>query len=141
MKRLLRLVAVSSLVVGGIRFIGPVKSTEEENVVPKESSLASSANGENGPTTTAPTPVPDAGLPEIGIAYPEKSDVLAILHRAREMRQQWQFDSALMLVSQALAIDPSSPLAKAMEREISQILNRLRAPGPQQQAKQRRYAV
>jgi gamma-glutamylcysteine synthetase len=73
-------------------------------------------------------PSPETGPAEAGNTYPEKNEVLAILYRARELRQKSQFRAALELVSQALAVDPHSPAAQTMEREIAEILKRLRTP-------------
>jgi hypothetical protein len=85
-----------------------------------------STTGDMAPSQ--PVPPPETSPAAAGDVYPEKNEVLAILYRARELRQKSQFQSALELVSQALAVDPHSPAAQTMEREIADILKRLRTP-------------
>jgi hypothetical protein len=82
--------------------------------------------------SSQPVPPPETSPTPGGEVYPEKNEVLAILYRARELRQKSQYQSAWELVSQALVVDPNSPAAQSMEREIAEILKRLRAPENQE---------
>ena len=60
-----------------------------------------------------------------GTSYPEKSEVEALLYRARELQQKGQFESALTLVNQALQYDPHSPAATALKTELEEIIKRI----------------
>jgi hypothetical protein len=64
-------------------------------------------------------------VPERSDAYPEKSEVVAILHRAREMQRKFQFENAMELVSEALEIDPRSPAAQNMQRQLVEMLKKV----------------
>ncbi|WP_157605524.1 hypothetical protein [Schlesneria paludicola] len=141
MKRLLVIALVCAFPLSCLRSPDHVPSATNVNQPPQELSVAPRANATGELATASSTPIPDLGVPDVAIAYPEKSDVLAMLYRAREMRQQWQFESALALVSHALALDPSSPMAQSMEREIAEILKRLRDPGTQHRTRVLRYAA
>ena len=59
------------------------------------------------------------------LTYPEKSEVEALLYRARELRQKGKFESALTLVNQALQYDPHSPAATALKTELEEIIKRI----------------
>lgn len=107
-------------------------SSKGETVPPKETAVASVSSAKGDISASQPVPPPETSPSDIGTVYPEKSEVLAILYRARELQQTSQFQSALELVSQALIVDPQSPAAQSMEREIAEILKRLRAPENQQ---------
>lgn len=109
----------------------PVPS-KGEAVPPKDAAAAPGSSAKGEISASKPVPLPENGPSDTGIVYPEKDDVVAILHRARELRQKSQFQSAMELVSQALVVDPHSPAAQSMEREIAEILKRLRAPENQQ---------
>jgi hypothetical protein len=90
---------------------------------------ANPANSTNGDMAASqPVPPPETSPSAAGDVYPEKNEVLAILYRARELRQKSQFQPALELISQALTLDPHSPAAQTMDREIADILKRLRTP-------------
>jgi hypothetical protein len=73
----------------------------------------------------SPTNVPPAAD---GPVYPEKADVVAILFRARELRQKFQFHGALDLVSKALELDPHSPSALSMQHELVETLKKIQGP-------------
>lgn len=107
-------------------------STMDVPLAPKETTgaTAGSANGQITPAQQVPVVVTNS--PDAAIVYPERNEVLAILVRARELQQQWQYQTALELVSHALDLDPHSPAAQTMEREIAEFLKRLRVPGNQQ---------
>jgi hypothetical protein len=76
-------------------------------------------------------PLTDAGPAVDELIYPEKADVVAILFRARELRQKSQFHKALDLVAQALEIDAHSPSALSMQRELVEIVKKIQKPeGP-----------
>jgi hypothetical protein len=81
-------------------------------------------------TPTSLVPVPPTEVPEAAdaLVYPEKADVVAILFRARELRQKFQFRGALDLVSKALELDPHSPSALSMQHELVETLKRIQAP-------------
>lgn len=110
-------------------------STNDESVPPKVNNVASGSS--DALKISESQPVPRDSVPsDAGTVYPEKNEVLAILHRARELKQKSQFQPAMELVTQALAVDPHSPAATSMERELAEILKRLKAqenknrPGP-----------
>ena len=145
MKRVFFLVIVCALPIGCSKSSDRPVSTQGTMPTGKEIAIATPQAGRGEAavsTVTLPdvTSVATANADSLGIAnaYPEQSDVLAILHRARELRQQWKFDSALMLVSQALALDPASPLAQSMEREIADLLKRLKTREPHQRTEKLR---
>jgi hypothetical protein len=101
-------------------------SSDGETLPTKETAIASGSSLTGDTSTSQPVPPPDSRPSDTGTVYPEKNEVLAILYRARELRQKSQFQPALELVSQALAVDPDSPAAQTMERELAEILKRLR---------------
>lgn len=82
--------------------------------------------------------LPNGGIPpdEIppsaaGHPYPERNDVVAMLHRARELHDRFQFQAALDLVGRALEADPQSPAARELERQLVELLQRVRdVPAP-----------
>jgi hypothetical protein len=81
-------------------------------------------------TRPALVPVPSTDVPAAadGLVYPEKADVVAILFRARELRQKFQFHGALDLVSKALELDPHSPSALSMQHELVETLKKIQGP-------------
>src|SRR5258708_30114654 len=84
------------------------------------------------PKETGPSLVPalPADVPPVAdrLVYPEKADVVAILFRARELRQRFQFHGALDLVSKALELDPHSPSALSMQHELVETLKKIQGP-------------
>ncbi len=103
--------------------------TSKGETPPTKDASRTSGDSTGGDSVGAqPVPAPETGPAEAGSNYPEKNEVLAILYRARELRQKSQFQAALELVSQALVVDPHSPAAQTMERELAEILKRLRTP-------------
>jgi hypothetical protein len=107
-------------------------SSKAKTVPPKKTGVASGSFARDEISASQPVPPPETRPSDSGSVYPEKNEVLAILYRARELRQKSQFQSALELVSQARVVDPHSPAAQIMEREIAEILKRLGAPENQQ---------
>jgi len=81
-------------------------------------------------TASSPAPVPltDASPAVDALDYPEKADVVAILFRTRELRKKSQFYGALNLVAKALEIDPESPSALSMQRELAEIVKKIEGP-------------
>jgi hypothetical protein len=79
--------------------------------------------------SVVPVPPSDVSPTADGIAYPEKGEVVAILFRARELRQKFQFQGALDLVSKALELDPHSPSALSMQHELVETLKKIERPG------------
>ena len=75
------------------------------------------------PAPTIPTPATDRATADV--IYPENDAVKRILHSAREMHQRSQFQAALDLVVQALAIDPQSPSALALQHELVELMKRI----------------
>ncbi len=84
------------------------------------------------PKETPPSlvPVPPTEVPQVtdGLVYPERADVVAIVFRARELRQQFQFHGALDLVSKALELDPHSPSVLSMQHELVETLKKIQGP-------------
>jgi hypothetical protein len=120
------LIVLCSVCVGCTRSPDQPVSSKGEALPPKEASPAS-GNSSSGDTVASQLVPPLETIPaDAGIVYPEKNEVLAILYRARELRQKSQFQAALELVSQALVVDPCSPAAQTMERDLAEILKRLR---------------
>src|SRR6185437_16313419 len=87
-----------------------------------------SAQPKETPPSLGPVPPTDAPQAADGFIYPEKADVVALLFRARELRQKFQFHGALDLVSKALELDPQSPSALSMQHEIVETMKRIRGP-------------
>jgi hypothetical protein len=127
MKRIAIVPVLCALAVGCARSPDPPVPSKGEALATKEASHRSGDS--TGGVGTQPVPAPETDLTDAGTVYPEKNEVLAILYRARDLRQKSQFRAALELVSEALVVDPHSPAAQTMERELAEILKRLRAPG------------
>jgi hypothetical protein len=117
-----------ALAVGCARSPDPPASSTGEALPAKEAARTSGDSTGGDIVGTQPVPSPETDSAEAGNSYPEKNEVLAILYRARELRQRSQFQAARELVSHALAVDPHSPAAQTMERELAEILKRLRTP-------------
>ena len=101
----------------------PKKSPEQ--VVTKAAENA--AKGVPEPTASAVLPTAVASPGEAKV-YPERSEVVAILHRAREMQRKFQFESALELICRALEIDAHSPSTQAMHRQLVEMLKKVDRP-------------
>ena len=56
--------------------------------------------------------------------YPEKPDVLRLMHTANTQFQSGQFQAAQTIVDQVLQLDPSSPAALNLKKKIDDILVR-----------------
>ena len=65
---------------------------------------------------TSPTPA---------VPYRENTDVERWLHRAAELEQKGQFESAMSLVHEALRIDANSPSAILMNGHLDEIIKRI----------------
>jgi hypothetical protein len=126
MKHLAILFVLSAVQFGCSRSPDRPISSDGKTLPTKETAIASDSSFTSDTSMSQPVPPPDTGPSATRIVYPEMNEVLAILYRARELRQKSQFQSALELVSQALAVDPDSPAAQTMERELAEILMRLR---------------
>jgi hypothetical protein len=128
-KRIIGIVPVLCVLAAGCaRSPNEPVSSQGESLPAKETSPAYGNSIRADIIASQPVPSPETDPAEAGNRYPEKNEVLAILYRARELRQKAQFQAALELVSQALVVDPYSPAAQTMERELAEILKRLRTP-------------
>jgi|GEM_PF-5390874 len=127
MKRLAVLFVICAVQLGCSDSPDQPASTNHKAVPPKEATITSGNSVEGKVSEAQPVP-PDSVPSDPGSVYPEKNEVLTILYRARELKQKAQFQPAMELVTQALAVDPHSPAATSMERELAEILKRLRAP-------------
>jgi hypothetical protein len=87
-----------------------------------------SAQSKETPPALAPVPSTEVPAAADGPVYPEKADVVAILFRARELRQKFQFHGALDLVAKALELDPHSPSALSMQHELVETLKKIQGP-------------
>lgn len=72
-----------------------------------------------------PLAVSDGKHPTDVPSYAERSDVVRLLHRARELYLRSQFRAALEVVDAALAIDPQSPSALNLQSELNEVLIRM----------------
>lgn len=59
------------------------------------------------------------------LGYPEKADVERLLVRASELESRGNFEDALAMANQAVAIDPSSPSANEMKARLEELLRRI----------------
>jgi hypothetical protein len=128
MKSLAIVPVLCALVIGCTRSADQRASSDGEALRVKEAARASENSTGGDVVASQPVPAPETDSAGAGKVYPEKNEVLAILYRARELRQKSQFQAALEVVSQALVVDPHSPAAQTMERELAEILKRLRTP-------------
>lgn len=127
MKRLAVFFVICAVQLGCSESSDQPASTNHKTVPAKETKVASGNSAEGKASEAQPVP-PDSVPSDAGTVYPEKNEVLAILYRARELKQKSQFQPAMELVTQALVVDPHSPAATSMERELAEILKRLKAP-------------
>ncbi len=128
MKIVIALFVVCSVCVGCSKSPNHTASPSGKQLPAGETAVAPDNSTKADIASSPPVPPPETSPSAASEVYPEKNEVLAILYRARELRQKSQFQPALELVSQALTLDPHSPAAQTLEREIAEILKRLRTP-------------
>ena len=68
----------------------------------------------------------DAAVEELAesASYPEKQQVLQLMHRANSKFSAGRFEEALTLVNQALQVDPHSVVAIQLRQRITDLLLR-----------------
>lgn len=85
------------------------------------------------PKTTSPLDIEpsavEATTEEVGTAampdaYPEKAEVIRLMHRANIEFDAGRYSDALEIVQMALAVDPASVAATALRDRINEILVR-----------------
>lgn len=59
------------------------------------------------------------------LEYPEKADVERLLVRASELESNGNFQDALAVANQAVAVDPGSPRANEMKARLEELLRRI----------------
>lgn len=76
-------------------------------------------------SSSASSDTPARAATTVPQEYPEKEDVQRLLSQARALQQQGQFETALGLVHDALALDASSPAAGDLKIRLDEIIRRI----------------
>jgi hypothetical protein len=77
------------------------------------------------PVATTPVPTDDVAL-----TYAERVEVERLLFRAADLESRGQFEAALLLVNQAVAVDPHSPRAAQMKERLEDLIRRIATTEP-----------
>ncbi len=111
---MIRIVTLSILVAS----IGCDRTQPERETVnaPPDQSAEQPAN----PVVTTPVPTDD-----IASAYAERVEVERLLFRAADLESRGQFEDALILVNQAIAVDPHSPRAAQVKERLEDLIRRI----------------
>jgi hypothetical protein len=115
MKTCVAIAAIATACIGCSKSDGPARAKAIENRTSPEHGRVPASTASPGAIVVA----------DRGDVYPERSEVVAILHRARELQQKFQLESALELVSEALELDPQSPAAQSMQRQLVEMLKKV----------------